>query len=376
MKLSRAAGYEDFRELARQRLPKAAFDYFEGGAGEEITAEANHHAFRRRFFEPRNLVDVSTRTIATTVLGAKLTMPALLAPVGLARLAHGEGEIAAARAAHAAGTVFSVSVASSIELERIAAAADGALWFQIYLWRDEDLVRRLVDRARVAQCTALIVTIDVPVVGHRERDTRNGAALPMVVTPRTLLDAIRHPSWTVGLARHGRVRLAHLAEQGDSGTVRSVASTISNPAATWERLTWLRGVWDGPLVVKGIMSPGDAVKAVESGADAICVSNHGGRQLDGVPATLDVLQDIAIVVPDSVDVLLDGGIRRGADVVKACALGARACLVGRAWAYGLAASGEAGVARMLELLRADVDRTVALLGCTSIEEVDCNLLRT
>ena len=299
-------------------------------------------------------------------------MPMLLAPAGLARLVHPAGELAAARAAGAAGTIFCVSTASSCTLEEIADAATGPLWFQLYLWRDDGVVRRLVDRAGAAGYRALVLTIDVPVVGNRERDARNGVSLRPRLDARTIASALAHPGWTFRHLRSGPVTFANLSGEVP-GDVAAIAAAVDRDfgaaAATWERLDWLRRIWDGPLAVKGVLTPEDAQEAVRRGADAVYVSNHGGRQLDGAPATLDVLPAIADAVAGRAEVLLDGGVRRGEDAIKARALGARACLVGRPWYHALAAGGEASLGGLLEAFRADVDRTLALVGVPRLDEV-------
>ena len=361
--------YEDARRAARRRLPRMVFDYIDGGAGGEVTLRANREAFERVRFDPRWLTDVSERVTATTVLGRPVSMPILLAPTGMSRLAHVRGELDGARAAGAAGTIFCVSTSSAYPIEEIVAAGSGPIWFQLYLWRDDAEVRRLVERVGAAGCDALVLTIDVPVVGNRERDLRNGAQLPPRITARNVTDVARHPRWLAQFLRPPRVWYGSLP----NGVRPSVG--IGDPSATWERVDWLRGLWDGPLVVKGILSARDAREAVRRGADAVYVSNHGGRQLDGSPASLDVLGEVVEAVGDRAEVLLDGGVRRGEDAVRARALGARACAIGRPWVFALAAGGARGVTRMLELLRADVDRTLALLGVPRIDDVDADVLR-
>jgi len=366
------AAYDDIRQRARRRLPRPLFEFVEGGAGGEVTLRANRAAFERVGFAPRYLVDVSQRDTSTTVLGTPVAMPMLLAPAGLARLVHPAGELAAARAAGAAGTIFCVSTASSCTLEEIAEAATGPLWFQLYLWRDDNVVRRLVDRARAAGYRALVLTIDVPVVGNRERDARNGVSLRPRLDARTIASALARPGWTLRHLRSEPVTFANLSGEVP-GDVAAIAAAVDRDfgaaAATWERLDWLRRIWDGPIAVKGVLTPEDAQEAVRRGADAVYVSNHGGRQLDGAPATLDALPAIADAVAGRAEVLLDGGVRRGEDAIKARALGARACLVGRPWYHALAAGGEATLGGLLEAFRADVDRTLALVGVPRLDEV-------
>lgn len=373
----RLASYDDVRRAARCRVPRAVYEFVDGGAGAETTLRANRAAFERVAFEPRYLVDVSQRETATTVLGQRVAFPILLAPAGLARLVHPEGELAAARAAGAAGTVFCVSTASSYTLEEIADVASGPLWFQLYLWRSERAVDGLLDRARAAGYAALVLTIDVPVVGNRERDVRNGVSLRPRLDRRAVLDGARHPAWTYRWFRSPAVTFANLVDVVPGG-VAEIASYVDRElgasSATWDDLDRVRRRWDGPLVVKGVLSVDDAREAVSRGADGVYVSNHGGRQLDGSPATLDVLPRIVEAVGNRAEVLLDGGVRRGEDAVKARALGARAVLVGRPWFHALAAGGEKVVARQLALLRDGVDRTLALLGVPRLDDLGAGSL--
>jgi L-lactate dehydrogenase (cytochrome) len=373
------AAYDDVRRLARRRLPRGVLEFVEGGAGGEVTVAENRAAFDRRFFDPRHLSDVTARDTSTTVLGVRVPSPLLLAPAGLARLAHPSGgELDAARAADAAGTVFCVSIASSYSLEEIRAVSDGPLWLQLYLWKDEELVRSLVDRARAAGYGAIVLTIDVPVVGNRERDVRNGVSLPPPVRLDTVLDAVLHPTWAAAYVRSPPITMANLSDvvPGGVGPIAAyVDRELTDLTATWERVAWLRRLWDGPLVVKGVLSARDAREAAARGADAVYVSNHGGRQLDGAPATLDVLPEIADAVGDRVEVLLDGGVRRGGDIVKARALGARACLAGRPWVLALAGGGQRLLEHWLELVQRDVDRTLALVGVPRIDDVGPEVLR-
>jgi len=379
MREPRLAGYDDVRSLARRRLPRGVLEFVEGGAGAEVTVGENRAAFARVTFDPRWLTDVAERDVSTTVLGERVALPLLLAPAGLARLAHPDGgELDAARAAEAAGTVFCVSIASSYSLEEIRAVSNGPLWLQLYLWRSDEVVRGLVDRARDAGYRALVLTIDVPVVGNRERDLRNGVGLPPPVRLDTLLDALRHPAWAKAYVRTPPVTMSNLAGVVPDG-VGSIAAYVdrelTDQRAGWERVGRLRRLWDGPLVVKGVLSARDALEAVRQGADAVYVSNHGGRQLDSSPATLDVLPEIAEAVGDRAEILLDGGVRRGEDVVKARALGARACLAGRPWFLALGGGGRTLLERYLELVRRDVDRTLALVGVPRFDDVGPEILR-
>ena len=371
--------YDDFRRVAQRRLPRVVYEFVEGGADGEVTLRANHEAFDRVRFTASSLVDVSERDPGVTVLGRRLEVPFICGPAGLARLVHRDGELAAARAAASAGTVFVISTASSYSIEEIAAAGDGPLWFQLYLWRSPDVVAQLVDRAGAAGCEALVLTVDVPVIGKRERDLRNGMMIPPRIGPAQALEAMRRPRWLWHLASGPPVHFGSLVDfappnTGMAGMGAYLDRELADLSKTWEDVAWLRDRWDGPLLIKGVISAADARRCVEQGADAVIVSNHGGRQLDGLPAALDVLGEIVTEVGSEAEVILDGGVRRGADLVKARALGATAAMGGRAWFWSLAAGGEEGVARMLAILRADVERTLALLGRNSYEDLDSSIL--
>ena len=368
--------------MATRRLPVAVNDFIEGGAEDEITVARNRTAFQALTFERRALTDVSRRDLATTLLGTPVTMPVALAPVGLAALAHPTGERAAAVAAANKGVLSTLSASSCWSLEEVAAAAHGPRWFQLYIWRERSVTEEIVERARLAGYTALVLTVDVPVAARRERDLRNGFTIPPKPSIRHAGDVLRHLGWFGRLAIDEAV--GHGLTMGNfrsAGGVRTrlvmmdVVNGLFDASVTWDDIEWLRSVWSGPLVVKGITSAADATNAVAQGADAVWVSNHGGRQLDGLPATIDVLPEIAAAVGDSVEVYLDGGVRRGSDVVKALARGARACMIGRPYVYGLAAGGQAGVERVLDHFRTEIDATLALVGCPSVGELDESYLR-
>lgn len=324
----------------------------------------NVAALERVKFDPRWLIDVSSRDAGTTVFGNRLEMPVMLAPTGLTRLSHPKAELAGCRAAGKAGTVFIVSTTSTYPIEAITRVAGGPVWFQLYLWRDPDDVAALVDRVGNAGCEALVLTIDVPLAGNRERDARNGATLPPRLGPRQVFGAVRHPRWTVDFFRPPRVWYGSLP----NGVRPDVG--IGDTSATWERLRWLRGIWPKTLIVKGVLSVRDALQAVAAGADGVYVSNHGGRQLDGCRPTAEVLPKIAAAVGDKSVVLVDGGIRRGSDAVKVRALGASASLIGRPWVFALAAGGESAVVELLQAMKEDVDRTLALVGVPRYDDVD------
>lgn len=336
---------DDFEALARAKLPVDAFDYVAGGSWDEVTLAENVRAFRRRMLRPRVLVDVSSIDPSTTLLGTSVSLPVALAPTAFQSFAHPDAELAVARAAHAAGVLFALSTFSSASIEEVAAAGDAPRWFQLYANKDRAVTAALVERATAAGYRAIVLTVDLPIPGYRERDLRNG---------------LRHPD------RLGNVAL----ERRDPGMVfQATVAGFNDPALSWDDVPWLRGLSPLPLVVKGIMTAEDALLAAEHGAAAIVVSNHGGRQLDHVPATIDVLQEVTDAVAGSVEVYLDGGVRRATDVLTALALGARAVFVGRPYLYALAAGGEAGVARALEIMRVELETAMALLGVRRPDEV-------
>lgn len=367
---------EDLRHLAQRRLPKAVFDYLDGGAEAELTLAENRRAFRDVLFRPRSAVDIVNCNLKTRVLDHELSFPAMLAPVGYSRVMHPGGEVAAARAASLAGTGYILSTISGYKLEDVKAASQGPVWYQLYLIGGREAAEGALDRARRAGFSALVITVDTPVAGMRERDPRNGlkellgaslfAKIPFVP------NILAHPSWLASFLLDGGVhKLENIVLPGRGPMeLIDVASALSRAVVTWEDLKWIRELWSGPIVVKGLLTGDDARRAVDVGAAALVVSNHGGRQLDSVSPSLRALPEVIAAVKGQVEVLMDGGIRRGADIVKAICLGARALLVGRAYAYGLAAAGQSGVARALEILRLDVERTLRLLGCPSVADLD------
>lgn len=379
--MARMLTVADVRRRAKRRLPRAIFDFVDGGAEDERTLRWNQTGFADLEFRPRVLVDVSRRDQATTVLGQHVALPILLGPAGLARLVHPQGEVAAARAAGRAGTAFGLSTGSSTTIEDVAAAADGPLWFQLYLWRDREVIEGLMSRAEASGYDVLCLTVDVPMVGQRERDLRNGMRIPPRITVSSALDAARRIRWVRDFLLQRSITFENFLgiEGAASDSATDLGSFVNrdmvNPAASWEDLAWVRDRWPGKLVVKGILTDEDARRAVDTGADGVVVSNHGGRQLDSAPATISVLPEIADAVGDRAEVFLDGGVRRGSDVVKAVALGARAVLLGRPWFYGLAADGEAGVLSVLEILKAEVDRTLALVGRPTLADLDPTVVR-
>jgi isopentenyl diphosphate isomerase/L-lactate dehydrogenase-like FMN-dependent dehydrogenase len=373
---SRIVSVEDFRPAARRRLPRVVFDYLDGGAEGELTLRENRRAFEEVTLRPRQAVVVPQCDLRTRVLGLELSLPFLLAPVGYSRLMHPGGEVAAARAAGAAGTVYILSTISGHRMEDVSTASSGPTFYQLYIIGGRAAAEGMIERARKAGFSALVVTIDTPVAGMRERDYRNGmrelmggsllAKIPFL--PQLLL----RPGWLTGFLRDGGIPALPnvvIPGQGEMPLI-DIKAALANAAVSWADLRWIRDLWRGPMVIKGVLTAEDARRAADEGAEAIVVSNHGGRQLDGVPATLRVLPEIVEAVKGRVEILMDGGVRRGSDVVKAICLGANAVLCGRAYAYGLAVDGEAGVSRAIEILRTDLERTLRLLGCPSIAALD------
>ena len=362
----------DLREIARRRIPKVVFDYLDGGADGEITLRENCRAFEDATFRPRQAVAVSECALHARVLGADLAFPAILAPVGYSRMMHPGGEVAAAAAAGEAGLAYTLSTISGHKLENVRAACKGTVWYQLYLLGGREVAKGAIERAKLAGFSALVVTIDTPVAGLRERDPRNGmkelldgsifSKLPY------LPEMFWHPGWLASFfLDRGIPKLENVVIPGKGPMpLIDVSAALAEAAVTWEDLKWIKESWPGPIVIKGVLTGEDAKRAVEEGASAIVVSNHGGRQLDSVSPTLRALPEVVAAVNGRAEVLMDGGIRRGSDIVKALCLGARAVLIGRAYAYGLAAAGQAGVARALQILREDVARTLRLLGCPSV----------
>jgi len=365
---ARCGSLAELRTRARRTVARPVFDYVDGAAWDEVTARRNREAFGRLALAPKALVDVSSIDMATTVLGRRIALPIIAPPTGLTGLVHPDGEAAIARAAHAAGTIYAQSTLSSLSIEEVHAAAPGPKWFQLYVQTDRGLVEELLARARAAGHEALMLTVDVAVAGVRERDVRNRFSVPPRLTARTLLDGLAHPRWSAAFAARPRIMPGNFAFEGTARLAEHVNRQF-DPAVTWDDLAWLRERWSGPLAIKGIMRADDAARAVEHGVEAIIVSNHGGRQLDHAQATIEALPAIVEAVGGRAEVLLDSGVRRGTDIIKALALGARAVLVGRPLVYGLGAAGEPGVRRAFELMRAELATALALAGYPRVAEL-------
>jgi len=376
----RIVNIEDLRRMARRRLPRAVFDYMDGGAGDEVTLRENCRAFQEVVLRPRHAVALETCDLRTRVLGHNISFPAILAPVGYSRLMHPEGELAAARAAGEFGTAFILSTVSGHKLENVKTASTGPVWYQLYLIGGREAAEAAIERARVAGFSALVITIDTAIAGMRERDVRNGvkellgssllAKIPFVP------DVLMHPRWLAAFLLDGGVpRLENVVAPGVGPMpMMEVGSALARSVITWEDLRWLRKLWSGPLVVKGVLTGADARRAIDGGADGIVVSNHGGRQLDTVSASLRALPEVVAAANGQAEVLMDGGVRRGSDIVKAICMGAKAVLVGRAYAYGLGAAGYPGVVRALEILRTDLERALRLMGCACIADLNPSLV--
>ena len=372
----RVLNVSDLRDLARRRLPAVVFGYLDGGAEGEITLRENVRAFEDITFRPRQCVPVADCDLQTTVVGQSIALPVILAPVGFSRMFFPQGELQACRAAHMAGTAYTLSSLAGMRLEEVAADRAGPLWYQLYVPLGRAVAEQTIARARAAGYSALVVTIDTPVAGLRERDFRLGASALLSGSAisgfRYWGQLLTRPRWVAGYLADGAVRAFPNIELPGGGAMPAsdVGQFLDRTALRWSDVEWMKRAWGGPVIIKGVHTADDARCAIDAGADAIVVSNHGGRQLDGVPASIRMLPEVVDAVRGRVEVLMDGGIRRGSDVVKALSLGARAVLIGRAYAWGLGAAGRPGVTRALDILKADLIRTMRLLGCARVEELD------
>lgn len=378
-RLSRSASVEDLRLLAKKRLPAGVFHYIDGGAEDERTLRRNSNGFSRLEFRPRVLRDVSNIDTSTVLFGQKRPLPLILAPTGFTRIADPQGELAVARSAARRGIPYGLSTLSTRSIEEVAAVSSGPKWFQVYTWRDRGLVKELIDRAAAADYEALWLTVDTAILGRRERDVRLGMTLPPKLGLDTIIEGVRHPAWTLGLLRNEPITFSNVA--GMSGLDGSSAVSLSDyinsqfdAALSWSDVEWLRSIWDGPIVIKGIQTVADAELAVQSGVEGIALSNHGGRQLDDAPAIVELIEPVAQAVGGQIAIIADGGVRRGSDIVKAMALGADAVMAGRAYLYGLGAAGEPGVDHVLDFLTEGMRRAMALSGCQTVDDITRDLV--
>jgi len=369
---------EDLRQIARRKVPKAFFDYVEAGSYAQDTLRRNRADLEALKLRQRVLVDVSARDLSTTILGEKAALPLVLAPIGLCGMQHGDGEILACRAAQAAGIPFTLSTMSICSIEDVAEAVDKPFWFQLYVIKDRGFINALIDRAIAAKCSALVLTLDLQVLGQRHCDIKNGMTVPPEIKIKNIIDIASKPSWALSVLKGKRKTFGNLAGHvRGMDNVNSLAQWISgqfDPALNWKDVEWIRDRWPGKLVLKGILDVDDARIAAKTGAQALVVSNHGGRQLDGAPSSISALPRIADAVGGDIEVYFDGGIRSGQDLLRALALGARTCLIGRSYIYGLGAGGEAGVATAIDIIRKELDVSMALTGTKTIAEIGPHII--
>jgi L-lactate dehydrogenase (cytochrome) len=378
MPLSAMTCIEDLRQVARRKVPRAFFDYAEAGSYAQETLRSNREDFERIKLRQRILVDVSQRDLATTIVGEPARLPLALAPIGLCGMQRGDGEILACRAAQAAGIPFTLSTMSICSIEDVAEAVAEPFWFQLYVMKDRGFIRSLIERAAAAKCSALILTVDLQVLGQRHCDIRNGMTVPPRITLANLIDIASKPAWALSILQGKRKTFGNLA-----GYVRGMEDVASlaqwtnsqfDPALSWKDVEWVRSLWPGRLILKGILDVEDAKVAARTGATALVVSNHGGRQLDGAPSSISALPRIADAVGSEIEVMFDGGIRTGKDLLRALALGARSCLIGRAFVYGLGAYGQEGVGKAIDVLAKELDVAMALTGVRNIREINRSVL--
>jgi L-lactate dehydrogenase (cytochrome) len=365
---------EDLRHVARRKVPRAFFDYAEAGSYSQDTLRANRADLERIRLRQRVLVDVSQRDLGTTILGEQVSLPLALAPIGLCGMQHGDGEILACRAAQAAGIPFTLSTMSICSIEDVAQATGKPFWFQLYVMKDRGFIKELIERAAAARCSALVLTVDLQVLGQRHCDIRNGMTVPPEIRLANVVDIATKPAWAWSVLKAKRKTFGNLAGHVKGmENVNSLAqwtATQFDAALSWKDVEWVRSIWPGKLILKGILDVEDAKTAAKSGASALIVSNHGGRQLDGAPSSISALPKVAEAVGDQIEVMFDGGVRTGQDILRALALGARACMIGRSYVYGLGAYGEAGVAKAIEILGMELDVTMALCGEKSVKDID------
>ncbi|MBG92565.1 MAG: alpha-hydroxy-acid oxidizing enzyme [Chloroflexi bacterium] len=379
-RLQSVANVSDLRTISKRRLPGGVFDYIDGAAEDELTLQRNSAAFQDVEFKPRVFRDVSSISLKSTLFGKELDFPLVMAPTGFGRIANSQGELAVARAADRAGIPYTLSTLGTRSIEEIAAVSQGRKWFQVYVWRDRELVREMLERAIAADFEAIQITVDTAITGRRERDVKHGFTLPPKIGLGTIVDGALHPGWTWDFITAEPISFANVNGQivGDGSDPITLADYINSqfdPSLSWNDLEWFRSIWKGPIIIKGIQTVEDAKIAADMGIEGIALSNHGGRQLDGAPAPFELLESVVQSVGGDIEILCDGGVRRGSDIAKALALGANACMIGRAYLYGLGAGGERGVDFVLDHLREGLKRTMMLCGVASLSELRPELLR-
>ncbi|WP_424627990.1 alpha-hydroxy acid oxidase [Bradyrhizobium sp. SYSU BS000235] len=368
---------EDLRQIHKRRVPKAFFDYADRGSYAEETLRANRSDMERIKFRQRILVDVASRSLNTTILGEPAALPLILAPIGLTGMQHSDGEIHACRAAHAAGIPYTLSTMSICSIEDVASSVDKPFWFQLYVMKDRGFVKALIERAIAAKCSALVLTVDLQVIGQRHADIKNGMTVPPQWTLSKFIDFASKPSWVSGVLRGKRRTFGNLVDAMKGSNVNELSVWIASQfdqSLNWKDVEWIRSIWPGKLIIKGILDVADAKEAVKTGAQAMVVSNHGGRQLDGAPSSISVLPEIVQEVGGQTEILFDGGIRSGQDVMRALALGAKSCMIGRAYVHGLGAGGQDGVATAIDVISKELSTTMGLCGVNRIEDIDRRVL--
>ncbi|MCB9187288.1 MAG: alpha-hydroxy-acid oxidizing protein [Flavobacteriales bacterium] len=369
----------EMRDLARKKLPGVMFDYLEGSAEDERTFEWNRNSFSKYEFVPRTLTDVSSIDLSTTFQGVHIDIPVISAPTGMSRMFHWEGEKAVVRATHKAGTAYALSTVATTSIEDVAKESSGPLFFQIYAWHNKEMVKDFIERSRHNNYKGLMLAVDLAALGKRDRDLRNGHGRPAVLRRNTALGALGKPAWLFNFLTKPKMRMANMVNQLPHGAdALKVVDTVNaqfRADVTWNDATEMMQQWNGKFMLKGIQCVEDAVRAADLGVSGIILSNHGGRQLDGAPAAMDILPEVVAAVGDKVEIFVDGGITRGSDIIKAIALGAKGCLIGRAYLYGLAAGGEQGVTRVYDILKDEMERTMKLIGCCSLKDLNASYVR-